>query len=83
MMFLPHWCRDLPRQMGSLRASEESTVASLHRMEQRKTRRDSGCHHPALPSLRHSSSGMGGGSGFRDQTWSKDWGWLCGDSLRG
>ena len=57
----PHWQGNQPGHRGSFGASEESIATSLQRAKQRKTCTDGWCCCLALPSLRRSLAGAGGG----------------------
>ena len=57
----PHRQGDEPGRRGSFRASEESAATRLRKAKRRVTCRGGRHRHPALPSLRLSSFGAGGG----------------------
>ena len=57
----PHWREDHLGQRRSFGASEESGETSLQKAKRSETCKDGQCQHPALPSLRCSYAGAGGG----------------------
>ena len=60
----PHWQGYQPGQRGSFKASEESTATGLQRAKWREACVDGQCH-PALPSLRLSSTRVDSGCMLR------------------
>lgn len=81
----PHHQEDSLGQKGSFWASEESMAAYLWQPQQTENYTDGAAalHSPAWHACLPVLEGDGCWNlGFRDQTWGKDWGWLCWDRWR-
>ena len=57
----PHTCGEIGWDRGGFRALEENAAASLWQPKWRENCTDGQCHHPALLSLRHTTTCAGGG----------------------
>ena len=82
---LSHWSGHQPEQRGSFWATEESSANSLQNKDKLVQMICAATLHSidwdAYLQLQAGAADWSLSSG--GQTWGEDWGWLCGDSLRG